>query len=104
MLIEMGVFGIDDGTDDIGRYLVVRDPLVLDFEPFAFAERICLAEEHEGRVTHRSKAIDEDYHNARGEEDSCAHGAELNEALYHGRQSMCRSGQNTLQKKRRKHA
>jgi len=104
VFVEMGVLGFNYRTDQIGRDSLDGNPLVLKVETLVAVEGFDLPDKHQRGIAHRNKAIDHHYRNARCEEDSYARSAELNEALCHGRQSMCRSGPNTLRKKRKRHA
>ena len=104
VVVEVRIFRLDDCADQIGGDLLKRNPLVLEFEAFATAECLRLAEEHQRRVAHRQKAVQDNKQDAHSEEHRCAHSAIFNEALCHGRQSMCRSGQSIRQTKQRTHA
>ena len=104
MVVEVRIFGLDDRADQIGGDLFKGHPFVLEFEAFATAECLRLAEEHQRRVAHRQKAVQDNKQDAHGEEYRYARNANINEALCHGRQSMCRSGQSIRQTKQRTHA
>ena len=104
MVVEVRIFGLDDCADQIRRDLLKVHPLVLEFEAFATAECLRLAEEHQRRVAYRQKAVQDNEYNAYGEEYRYARNANINEALCHGRQSMCRSGQSIRRTKQRTHA
>ena len=105
VLVKTGVFAVNDGTDHVGRDVLDGHPVVLEREPFALVERIQLAQEHQRRQAHRSKAIEHYHRYAQCKKDCCAQstkstntplhvacGDPVIEAPCHGRQSMCRSG------------
>jgi len=103
MVVEVRIFRLDDRADQIRGDLLNWHPVVLEFEAFATAECLRLTEEHQRRVAHRKKAVQDNEYDAQGDKHRHASSTYFNEALCHGRQSMCRSGQSIRQTKQRTH-
>ena len=104
VVVEVRILGLDDRANQIRGDPVKGHPLVLKFEAFATAECLRLAEEHQRRVTHRQKDVQDNEQDAHSEEHRCACSTYFNEALCHGRRLRCRSGQSIRRTKQRTHA
>lgn len=82
MVVEVRIFGLDDRANQIRGDLFKVHPLVLEFEAFATAECLRLTEEHQRRVTHRQKAVQDNKQDAHSEERRYTRNAELDKCMH----------------------